>query len=1252
MQFSTGSETVNEGGGTFSIPVTLTGPPATTPVVTTFASGFAGSISVAVNNAGTVFVSNVGAGTVSKVTPAGIVTTFASGIPYPLGLAFNAAGNLFVSSDIGNNSGLVSEVTPAGVVTTFATGFDAPQGLAFDAAGNLYVSNNNNGTVSKVTPAGVVSTFASGFSGPQGLAFDAAGNLYVANGAVISEVTPAGVVSTFATGLSLLQELAFDAAGNLYAANEGANDVVEVTPQGVVTILVSGLSGPYGVAFNAVGNLFIANLVNNTVSKVTEVPDTITVPFTLGGTAVSGTDFSGVTASPLTFSPGQTTATITGTLIDNHEYNPNNRTLTVTLGIPTNATLGSPSVNTLTITPDATVLPPTVVVGSPVQTGGTFSIPITLSAPSEVPTSIPYTLGGSAGFSGVSTNPLIIPAGQTTGFITGTLTNGGETPDSSVSITLGTPTNATLGNPSASNLVEGPTVSFGTPVQTGAGFSIPLTLSGPATVNITIPFTLSGAAGLSGATVGPLVILAGQTTAAITGTFADGGLGGTSQTVIATLGTPTGDAVSGANPVTFTEATRPVVNYGPLVQTGSTFSMVVTLSNPSPFATSIPFTLGGTEGTIGVTASPLVIPAGQTTETITGTLADFGQDPGQNLTFSAGTPTNATIGTGASTNLVEGPTVSFGTPVQTAAGFSIPVTLSAPALQNITIPFTLGGTAGRSGVTASPLVILAGQTTAAITGTFTDGGLGGTSQTVTATLGTPTGDAVSGANPVTFSEATRPTVTFGPPVQHGSTFTIAVTLSGPSPFATTIPFMLGGTAGVSGATPSPLVIPAGQTSGTITGTLANGGDTPGAGVTFTAGTPTNATLGSGSTSNLVEGPTVSYGTPVQTGASFSIPVTLSASATQNISIPFTLTGTAGLSGATISPLVILAGQTTAHHRYIHRRRPGRDHADRHRNPGHAHRRRRLRDQPRDLHRGHPADRQLWAAGTERFDLQHGGDAIQPVAVRHKHPVHVGRHRGHPRRYRQPAGHPGRPDHGDHHRHTGRLRAGPRPGPHLHGRHADQRDHRHRLFDKPRRGPDGEFRHAGADRRRLQHPDNAVGAGIAKHHHPVHVGGNCRPQRCDRQPASHPRRADDGGHHWHVHRRRPRRHQPNRDGHPGYAHRRRRFRHQPGDLLRSNQANRNLWPARAAWLDLHHRGHAVRPISFRHDHSLHARRHRGRHRRHASPLVIPAGQTTGTITGTLANGGDSPAPALPSRQARRLTQRSAAARHRILSKAQR
>ena len=257
VQFTSGGESVNEGAGTFSIPVTLTG---ALPFLT---------------------------------------STFASGFNEPDGLAFDAAGNLYVANA---GTGTVDKVTPAGVVSTFASGFNDPFGLAFDAAGNLYVANFGVDTVSEVTPAGVVSTFASGFNEPVGLAFDAAGNLYVANFGVgtVSEVTPAGMVSAFASGFSDPQSMAFDAHGNLYVANGNAGTVSEVTPAGVVSTFDSGFSGPVGLAFDVHGNLYVANFNADTVS---EVSTAVTVPFTLGGTATAGVDYSGVTASPLVFAP-------------------------------------------------------------------------------------------------------------------------------------------------------------------------------------------------------------------------------------------------------------------------------------------------------------------------------------------------------------------------------------------------------------------------------------------------------------------------------------------------------------------------------------------------------------------------------------------------------------------------------------------------------------------------------------------------------------------------------------------------------------------------------------------------------------------------------------------------------------------------------------------------------------------------------------------------------------------------------------
>ena len=101
----------------------------------------------------------------------------------------------------------------------------------------------------------------------------------------------------------------------------------------------------------------------------------MSVPFTLGGTAASGTTYSGITASPLTFGIGQTTRFITGTLLS--EPGPS-QTLTLTLGQPTGgAVLGSPSESTLTINEPAVQFS----TGSETEneSAGTFSIPVTIS---------------------------------------------------------------------------------------------------------------------------------------------------------------------------------------------------------------------------------------------------------------------------------------------------------------------------------------------------------------------------------------------------------------------------------------------------------------------------------------------------------------------------------------------------------------------------------------------------------------------------------------------------------------------------------------------------------------------------------------------------------------------------------------------------------------------------------------------------------------------------------------------------------
>ncbi|MBF0437342.1 MAG: DUF1566 domain-containing protein [Magnetococcales bacterium] len=73
--------------------------------------------------------------------------------------------------------------------------------------------------------------------------------------------------------------------------------------------------------------------------------DTI-IPFTVSGTAASGTDYTGLTTSPMTISAGNTSGNIT---MNSSSTAGNGKTIILTLGIPTYATLGNQSAHTLTI---------------------------------------------------------------------------------------------------------------------------------------------------------------------------------------------------------------------------------------------------------------------------------------------------------------------------------------------------------------------------------------------------------------------------------------------------------------------------------------------------------------------------------------------------------------------------------------------------------------------------------------------------------------------------------------------------------------------------------------------------------------------------------------------------------------------------------------------------------------------------------------------------------------------------------------
>ena len=230
----------------------------------------------------TQLISGVGQGPAIAFGP-GTQTTIGSGWSNPYGLAVDEAGDVFVA-DIGNKR-VVEIPAGGGAPITIGSGFNLPDGVAVDGAGDVFVADNGNDQVVEV-PAGCTSascqnTVGSGLGHTTGVAVDGAGDVFIAdytNHRVVE--VPAGCTSsvcqtTVGSGLNSPFTAAVDGAGDVFISDNGNGDnrVVEV-PAGCTSAscqitVASGLGLATGVAVDAAGDVFIADLINN---RVVEVP--------------------------------------------------------------------------------------------------------------------------------------------------------------------------------------------------------------------------------------------------------------------------------------------------------------------------------------------------------------------------------------------------------------------------------------------------------------------------------------------------------------------------------------------------------------------------------------------------------------------------------------------------------------------------------------------------------------------------------------------------------------------------------------------------------------------------------------------------------------------------------------------------------------------------------------------------------------------------------------------------------------------
>lgn len=244
----------------------------------------------------------------------------------------------------------------------------------------------------------------------------------------LSPLTTAGVVTINATAPSAAGTITNTATVSMtntsatgYEDDDTANDASSVS----TTVQAPAITVSFSTTTNSAneGNSGTTN-IPYTVTLSASSTSTVTVPYTIAGTgtnAASSADFA-ATSGTLSFSPGVTSQTLNVAVQGETTYEPN-ETFTVTLSTPLNASLGTPSSATGTITNDDSIPALSVSNVSKAEgSGGTYTNMVftgTLSNPSSTTATVTYsTYGGTAtqgtDYTGLSSLVLTFNPGETT----------------------------------------------------------------------------------------------------------------------------------------------------------------------------------------------------------------------------------------------------------------------------------------------------------------------------------------------------------------------------------------------------------------------------------------------------------------------------------------------------------------------------------------------------------------------------------------------------------------------------------------------------------------------------------------------------------------------------------------------------------------------------------------------------------------------------------------------------------------------
>ena len=537
-----------------------------------------------------------------------------------------------------------------------------------------------------------------------------------------------------------------------------------------------------------------------TVDLSSSSTQNVTVNYAITGTATgSGTDYT-LANGTLTINAGATTGTINIASIVNDALDEVNETVIVTLSSPSNATLGSDSVHTYTITDNdsAPVVDFNTTSSSGAESSSSKALTVDVSAASAQDVTVDYAVTGTATGSGtdytLANGTLTISAGATSGTITiasiadDSLDELSET----VIVTLSNPSNATLGSDSVHTYTitdndSAPVVDFNSTSSSGAesvsSKAITVDLSAASGQDVTVNYAVTGTATGSGTDYtlanGTLTISAGATSDTITiASIVDDSITEGNETVIVTLSSPSNATLGSDDAHTYTitdNDSAPVVDFNTTSSSGaesvSSKAITVDLSASSTQNVTVDYALTGTatgSGTDYTLANDtLTISAGATSGTITiaGIVDDGLDEANETVIVTLSSPSNASLGsddahTYTITDNDSAPVVDFNTTssngAESVSSKAITVDLSAASAKNVTVDYAVTGTATGSGtdytLANGTLTISAGATSGTITiASIADDSLDEANETVIVTLSSPSNASLGSDDAHTYT---------------------------------------------------------------------------------------------------------------------------------------------------------------------------------------------------------------------------------------------------------------------------------------------------------------------------------------------------------------------------------------------------------------------------------------------------------------------------------------------------------------------